>query len=456
MKWRNTSLGWVCAASLSILLVGGVYAGQTYYVSTTGSNTNAGLSVSNTWRTIQHAVQNVGPGDVITVLPGNYAGARIEGGGTPEAPITLRADTGGPVVLDQQNPLGNSMHNSILWFEFWDVAPVSNWVVEGFEIVNSPRDGIDIRGTPGFPARNIVLRNNHVHHCAKRAIFTAHADDMVIENNECAHSGQEHGIYCSNSGDRPIIRGNHSHHNSGSGIHLNGDASAGADGIISDAIIEDNVIHDNSTGGGVGSGINCDGVENSTIINNLVYANNDAQGIALFKIDAAVGSRGNLVANNTILRPNSGSGVWAINISHPTCVSNRLFNNIILNDDAVDGSVNIVDLNMPGFESDYNVVVDRFSDDEGATTMSLPQWQALGYDQHSIIATPAELFRDAGGHDYHLPQTSPAVDTGTNLVAVITDLEGVYRPYGPHHDIGAYEWHIKGLNLILTQSRETP
>ena len=50
---------------------------------------------------------------------------------------------------------------------------------------------------------------------------------------------------------------------------MNGDVSLGGDGIISNALVENNVIYDNGLGGG--SGINCDGVQDSVIRNNLIY-----------------------------------------------------------------------------------------------------------------------------------------------------------------------------------------
>ena len=43
------------------------------------------------------------------------------------------------------------------------------------------------------------------------------------------------------------------------GIHMNGDLSAGGDGIISDAQVYGNILHDNNTA----AGINMDGVEKS-------------------------------------------------------------------------------------------------------------------------------------------------------------------------------------------------
>ena len=47
------------------------------------------------------------------------------------------------------------------------------------------------------------------------------------------------------------------------------------------------MIYDNGRGGG--SGINCDGVQNSLIRNNLIY-NTHASGISLYRIDGGGGS----------------------------------------------------------------------------------------------------------------------------------------------------------------------
>src|SRR5690606_3035 len=107
------------------------------------------------------------------------------------------------------------------------------------------------------------------------------SDDLLIENNEASRSQVEHGIYVSNSGDRPTIRGNRVWGNRANGIHMNGDASLGGDGIISGARVEKNVIHDNGTGGG--SAINADGVQDSRFLNNVVYGNH-AGGISLYRI----------------------------------------------------------------------------------------------------------------------------------------------------------------------------
>jgi hypothetical protein len=46
----------------------------------------------------------------------------------------------------------------------------------------------------------------------------------------------------------------------------------------------------------------------------------------------------------------------------------------------------------------------------------------------------------AGG-DYHLQETSPAVDAADTDTAPAIDLDGFPRPMGPAADMGCYEWH---------------
>jgi hypothetical protein len=69
--------------------------------------------------------------------------------------------------------------------------------------------------------------------------------------------------------------------------------------------------------------------------------------------------------------------------------------------------------------------------------MSLTSWRALGYDQHSIMASPTQLF--VGGSDYHLKDGSPAIDVGVTLADVTRDLDGNARPIGARFDVGVYE-----------------
>ena len=60
----------------------------------------------------------------------------------------------------------------------------------------------------------------------------------------------------------------------------------------------------------------------------------------------------------------------------------------------------------------------------------------LNWGSHNLKADPRFVNPTTG--DYHLATGSPAIDAGTNA-GVTTDLDGVTRPQGSGHDIGAYE-----------------
>ena len=61
------------------------------------------------------------------------------------------------------------------------------------------------------------------------------------------------------------------------------------------------------------------------------------------------------------------------------------------------------------------------------------------------MATPAQLFVDATHNDYRLSPSSPAIDHGTTLTDVTTDILGVARPQGAYYDVGAYEFAAAGV-----------
>src|SRR2546421_10466 len=137
----------------------------------------------------------------------------------------------------------------------------------------------------------VIIRNNSLDQNGVWGILTGFSDNLLIEGNVASRSVQQHGIYVGNSGDNPIIRNNIIWGNHDNGIHMNGDVSMGGDGIISGALVEGNIIYDNGLGGG--SGINCDGVQNSVIRNNIIY-NEHSSGISLYQIDGGGSSTGKL------------------------------------------------------------------------------------------------------------------------------------------------------------------
>jgi parallel beta-helix repeat protein len=394
-----------------------------YYVSENGNNSNNGLTPQTAFATLQHVADLVSAGDSVLVLAGNYVGFDIRTNANQNSPIVFKAAESN-VVIDLPNsttPDGINIENA-------------SWIIiDGFEVADQPRAGIRA-AVSDF----ITIRNNYSHNNQRWGIFTGFTDDLTVEDNTCSYSADEHGIYVSNSSDRPIIENNHSFNNNGCGIHMNGDISMGGDGIISNAIVEGNIIHDNGYGGG--SAINMDGVQDSKIFNNLIY-NNHATGIAMFQIDGGDASKNNKVFNNTIIQPTDGR--WCI-ISVDGSTGNTLHNNIFINHHSFRGSIALDAASLSGFVSDYNILVNRLSDDDGNSNMTLSQWQLMGYDTHSMIADPEnQIFVDNSNNNFHLLQNAQAENAGSNLVlpTVFEDLDNIPRPQGSGFDIGCYEYN---------------
>ena len=410
-----------------------------YYVSPYGNDNNNGQSPDSAFATLQHAADVVVTGDSVFVLNGEYVGFDLRTPGSVSLPIVFNA-LGDSVIINQEN---NTTPDGI------NIEDADWIVIDGFQVQGISRAGIRVA-----VSQHVTVRNNRCSYNGKWGIFTAFADYIIIENNECSYSQDEHGIYFSNSADHPIIRNNICHHNNANGIHMNGDESMGGDGLITDARVEGNIIYENGAGGG--SGINCDGVAESVIFNNLLYMNHSS-GISLYKIDASAGSYHNLIFNNTII--NADDARWCLNINTES-TGDTVYNNIFYNFHPWRGSISIDASSTAGFFSDYNIVIDRLSNDGGNSVLSLSEWQDLGYDLHSQLADPLDsIFIDWQNGDYHLCDGSQAIDTGTDQVAgvVLYDLDSIPRPQGIGFDIGAYEYYPVSVpeNSYQNQSYKT-
>jgi hypothetical protein len=423
--WRQTRLAAVAVllltaivGQLMVVSPSSTLAAGTFYVSTSGNDSTGTGSQAKPWRTIQKAADSVGSGSTVLIQPGTYREAvEIEIEATSSSPVIFRGNGAG-VVIDADTVARDAVYIEASAYVTW----------ENIRIQEAPRAGMRISVSHHVTVRNNIFANNQ-----RWGLFTDFSDDLLIEGNESFGATIEHGIYHSNSGDRPVIRGNVIHDNYANGIHMNGDFSMGGDGVITSAVVEGNYIYDNGVGGG--SGINMDGVQSSMVRNNVIV-NAHASGISMYQIDGGLCSRNNKVYHNTIFVASDGR--WAINIPNDGCTGNKLISNILYSNHSYRGAINVVDGARSGFESDYNVVEGVFTRNGGDSILSFAQWQALGYDSHSKVATPAQLFVNPSS-DFHLKSGSPAIDAGQTLASVKRDFDSKVRPQGSRSDAGAFE-----------------
>ncbi|SDR91733.1 hypothetical protein SAMN05444162_0335 [Paenibacillaceae bacterium GAS479] len=171
MKTKGFKIGaMVSAAAIaftSFQLIGAppaVQAAASYYVSTSGSDSNAGTSTGAAFKTLQKAANTAGPGDTMYVLAGTYnQKLKITNSGTSFAPITFRNYNADVAVIDGTGLSVSGMEGIV------QITNASNIKVQGFEIRNyktstSGNAAVGIFATGA--GSNIEIRNNNVHHIA--------------------------------------------------------------------------------------------------------------------------------------------------------------------------------------------------------------------------------------------------------------------------------------------------
>jgi hypothetical protein len=311
----------------------------TYYVDPNGNDSANGTSAAP-WKTIQHAADTMRAGDTADIRAGTYAAFNITHGGTASARVIFHAESS--VVINHPMSWGGAVFGI-------NGSGMSYVTIEGFAVTASPSDqlwdyGIRLGGTPGAWVLGNIIRQNVVQlrvptdattNWDQLPIFTSWNDGLLIEDNT-ASGGWDSGIYVSNSARNYTVRGNEVFDVGGNGIHNNGDQSAGDPGINYNALIENNIIHHVGFQLG-GQAISCDGVQDSTIRNNLIF-DASAKGISLFAVDAAEGCERDVVENNPVVMD---AGSYVAFRMNEYSNSNIIFNNIFLSATANQASVDV-------------------------------------------------------------------------------------------------------------------
>ncbi len=307
--------------TLTLYFPAHVSAATNYYVSPTGSDTNAGTAAAP-FKTISKGMTVAQPGDTVYLGPGTYPSVVISKSGTASAPITIRGNqaiiSGGTVVL--------SVTGSYL-------------IISGIEVTNAVSHGLHITG------KHITLSDFSVH-------------DNVTENKKTDGScgnivggGWGSGLSIKYGSDDIQVTNGLLYHNCGEGMAATRALNVRVSGMTSYDNFSANLYIDNSINvtlsdsfayctpnsnfyrdGQLGTGILIGEeyysgwgaqLENIQILNNISFK---CKGINFYGAEVSPGGLvGALIANNTIWDVYNGGR--AINISAQPNNSNIVIRN---------------------------------------------------------------------------------------------------------------------------------
>ncbi|MDR4464480.1 MAG: right-handed parallel beta-helix repeat-containing protein [Nitrospira sp.] len=288
----------------------------TYYVATTGNNSNPGTS-SKPWRTVAYAASKMVAGDTTYVNGGTYKEGPIlfKRSGTQSSPIKLLNVSGQfPTIQFISKTTSN---HQILIQNSAGYRYAIGWItIEGFEIRNG-YNGIKL-----YNGHNLTIRRNWIHDNGHQGIL-GNGTRIFIDRNRINHNGtcgsgcnQDHGLYM--NGTAITVTNNLFYDNLGYGVQLNGTVSyssskhAGPEFALSRNwnIANNTFAYQTNRAGMVVWGSECD---NAVIQNNIFYEN----GVSLpsFHVNGitftgASGSTGIVIRNNLAYASGSGAQLF--------------------------------------------------------------------------------------------------------------------------------------------------
>jgi parallel beta-helix repeat protein len=373
----------------------------TYYVATSGSDSNPG-TLQQPFRTIVKGVSILKPGDTTYVRAGTYNEAIntrfvvFPSGTSWTNAVTLAAYPGEQVTLVGFINLAGMQHSYII---VSGLIIDANNSVEGFtinqgshhirlqnsEIKNTWSNGVGIwwGNNNGLSSDYNEILNCRIHHIGSAGNAAKGWPDQPFGY------GLAHGIYVTTSNN--IIRGNTFYDIGEYSIHQWTSAPYFANNNIFDGNIITRSGHNTTRYGGVCcGGITASGGNGTIIRNNIVYGN-EVDGIDLMT----------------------------------TCINCKVYNNTTYNNPG--WNIYTPDTSGTGIEVRNNIAYPK-GIHLGTGTIS----------SNNLLSNPN--FVNAAGNDFRLLSSSPAVDAGMTLSSVTVDFARSIRPQGAAYDIGAYEF----------------
>jgi hypothetical protein len=475
--------------------------GASFYVATTGNDSNAG-TISSPWKTIQHAASSVHAGDTVYVRAGTYnESVTIAVSGTASEPVTFQSYPGETAIVDGTglSVAGNDVQG-LFNIEDESYVTISGFVIQNYTTssANSTPAGIWVTGS----GSNIQILNNQVHNITTTSEKNGNAFGIAVYGSEAPASISNitisgNAVYNNKTGNSETVNvdgnvngftisNNTIHDNDNIGIDaigFEGVAPSATYDFARNGEISGNTVYNisaiNNPGEGNeydADGIYVDGGSNIVVERNLTYAND-------LNIEVASEHSGHyaidvIVRNNLVYFGNSvgiSIGGYASNVGgtqNCTIVNNSLFENDTKNTGSGEFQVqynatnntfenNIVYASSQGLfvnnytnseanpvTIDYNIYFSSLASSsanflwDGANETGFAKYQtASKQDAHSSYTNP-DYLSVGTPPNLDVQPTSPAVGAGVNLGSSIVgtlDYAGNPRLPAAIINIGAYQ-----------------
>ncbi|MDZ8110125.1 MAG: choice-of-anchor Q domain-containing protein [Nostoc sp. DedQUE12a] len=407
-------------------------ASTTYYVSGSGSDKNSGLSASSPFRTPQRAANLTKPGDTVFLMNGVYKNSSsgavltITRSGSSNAWIKYKAYPGHSPKIQFNGWHGIWIKDGASYIEVDDIEVEGNnpnislnyALSQKYNTSNPLTSGncITVDGRGKSRPHHVRILNSKIHDCGGGGVIAIEIDYLTIDGNQVYNNAWYSpfggsGIsflkswnYDGNQGYRMFVRNNKVYRNrmyvpwivngkfqDGNGIiadrKRNDEAGSKLPPYRGRTLIANNVVYENG-----GGGVHAFKSDNIDVINNTSYLNSQTPGIPYGQI--SMNDTRNVKVLNNILYSQSGK---PINSKSPKNI-NTVFNYNLYNNNG---------------------------------------YAASGRGSNDIIADPQ--FVNAGGRDFRVKSTSPAINSGIKFDFLKTDFLGGPRIKGSAQDRGAYE-----------------
>jgi hypothetical protein len=456
-------------------------SGVTYYVSTAGSDTNAG-TLALPWRTIQHAANSVHAGDTVEVEGGTYNEivTLTTSGNSTQGYITFTNYPGQSPIVDGTGLVAGGQTG------LFSLEGTFNYIViQGFEIRNfssSTRGkvpvGIDFEGA----GSNIEILNNHIHNIVQTlgscnaanalaiALYGTQApasiNNVTLRGNEIDHNTTGCSENVSFDGNvQYFVEANNLVHDGDNigldnigfeGVSPNSAYDQARDGWVFGNTIYNissttNPVYHNQVGA---DGYYCDGCTRIIVERNLIHDSDLSEMASEHSghVSSYVMFRNNIIYHSLYVGLSIGGYSKGVGgTDHCVIVNNSLW------DDGIHGSSGLGELQIQYYATNNTIennIVDGYtltskyllydftsSEPSPATldyndyyntvgaTGSLWDWQGKGItgfstyqstsgqDAHSRFADPLYVNITTAPYNFDVSSGSPAINSGTNLGA---------------------------------------